>query len=74
MRKTINIHEAKSPLAKQADLADKLLKELNAKASNKIRLVKADIEMGDADESKLKGALDSFNTALESAINALAKI
>lgn len=74
MRKSISVCEAKSPTTKQIDLADKLLKELNSKAANKLRLIRADIEMGDADENKLRGTLDTFNSAVESAINALMKI
>jgi hypothetical protein len=74
MRKSISVNEAKSRAAKQLDFSEKLLKELNTKASNKLRLVRADIDMGDADEAKLIGTLDTFNMALENAINTLAKV
>lgn len=74
MRKCIAIQEAKQSgnELKKLDLVEKMLKELNTKASNKLRLVKADLEEGDSSVSI--GALDDLAMKLEAVITAVTKL
>lgn len=72
MRKSIStINESK--ITKYCNLAEKMIKDLNTTASNKLRLIKADDEMGDIDNSKL-GKLDDFIQSLDNTISLLSKL
>ena len=76
MRKVIEASKKLDPGVKRykkaCESVEKLLNELNAR-SRKITLLKGDVDMGDADVSKI-GGLDELAFALENAINILAKI
>lgn len=71
MRKCISVTE--STYSKNCDRIEKMLKELNTMAENKMRLLKADDEMGDADKSKI-GKLDDLAMSLDKTIGILSKI
>lgn len=74
MRKSIPVYESKKSKdeLKKIDLIEKVLKELNTKASNRLKLIKADLEMGDSTVSL--GALDDLAVQLSDAVTALSKL
>ena len=74
MRKCIPIQESKKSgdELKKLDLIEKVLKELNTKASNRLKLVRADLEMGDSKVSI--GALDDLAVQLSDVVTALSKL
>lgn len=72
MRKSISIVN-ESKITNYCTRADKLLKDINNAAENKLRLIRADDEMGDIDKTKL-GKLDDFILSLDKALKALLDI
>jgi hypothetical protein len=66
LRKIINVNEASS-VSRQCSLSEKLLDELYNKAKRKLKLIKADVEFGEEDKSKI-GTLDDINMQLDNLI------
>lgn len=74
MRKNIYLTESKksSKEIAKVELIEKLIKELNTKGLNKLRLIKADLEMGDSNVSL--GKLDDISLEVSDLITEITKL